>query len=78
MAHCYRDQNGIADAMEKMGSQLDIQISTSLFEVLPMCAQQTLWADMVGNIFARSVKSTNFCNPNPGRGNGLSFVLNLD
>ncbi|KAM3342068.1 tropinone reductase like [Capsicum galapagoense] len=74
--HCYGEQNGVADAMAKLGSQLDIQTTTNLFKVPPVCAQQAQWEG--GTFFVRSIKLGNDCNTIPGRGNGHFFALNPD
>ncbi|KAM3308346.1 hypothetical protein P3S67_010090 [Capsicum chacoense] len=57
VVHCYREQNGVADALAKLGSDSDIQQGTLFFEVPPMCARNSVWADIAGTYFVRLVKT---------------------
>ncbi|KAM3263942.1 hypothetical protein P3L10_000936 [Capsicum annuum] len=40
--HCYKEQNGVADALTKWGASEDIQLETTFFVVPPMCAHQAV------------------------------------
>lgn len=36
--HCFREQNGIADALAKKRAESEAELGITLFEVPPMCA----------------------------------------
>ncbi|KAF3626158.1 hypothetical protein FXO38_29423 [Capsicum annuum] len=75
VVHCYREQNGVADALAKLGANSDIQQGSRLFKVPPMCAQNAVWADIAGTHFIRLLK-TNLMHSHEEL--QTSFVLNPD
>lgn len=54
--HSFREQNIVADAVTKMGSNSDVFGSTTILEVPPVCARHALWADVIGTTFERSIR----------------------
>lgn len=56
--HCYRKQNGVANALTKWGTNSDIQLGRLIFEVSPMCARNVIWTDIAGAYFDRLIKTT--------------------
>lgn len=75
VARCFREQNGVVDALAKMGVGSSVQMETGLFVVPPMYAQQLLWADIIGTYFVRRIGNhTNYFEGDVP----TSFVLNPD
>ncbi|KAF3667223.1 hypothetical protein FXO37_10116 [Capsicum annuum] len=75
VVHYFKEQNGVADALAKKGDGSEVELNVNFFEVPPMCAHPSLWADMAGTYFVRRIKqSQNIHEGNAPR----SFVMNPD
>ncbi|XP_016557000.2 ribonuclease H-like [Capsicum annuum] len=48
VGHCYRDQNGVADALAKEGARTCRFNEITFFEVPPVYAKNAVWADISG------------------------------
>lgn len=42
MVHCFREQNGVANALVNKGVESEAELGIALFEIPSMCAQQSL------------------------------------